>query len=315
VILGVSHDNGYARILSSILADGEDHSRISLVEGVPFGREFNSLPFSRIIWSDLFLSKKVDAWIPDFVLRQQKQHQWQRADRDKARAGGRDATGSQFEFHPTPESAHGPNLPPPPPYENIPTSERKRGKTHPPPIPRPPLPLLHRVHRDSPCWNHYLGLGCPFPDRCGHSHVRVLSADEMTALRFIAQGFRCQQGHKCKNPTCYYGHRCQVTGVCNGNCGFTPEEHEEGKYKPVQQAHPKGSTTGRPASPCSTASGNPGKAPDAGLRESGGAPIPPGNAPKWPKKKKACYTQVCACKRSRSDSRFLLIANTSAMFV
>ena len=103
----------------------------------------------------------------------------------------------------------------------------------------------------------------------------MFTADEMDAVKFIAQGHRCQQGLKCKNASCYYGHRCQVHGICNGqNCAFLPEEHDPGKYKPVlvsQQlpVHTKGPAGGPPAGTAG-GSGKNNKAQDAGGKGAGG---------------------------------------------
>ncbi|KAF8414722.1 hypothetical protein EV426DRAFT_579156 [Tirmania nivea] len=264
VILGVSHDNGYARVLSSILADGENPTRITLLEGVPFGKEFNNLPFSRITWSNLFLSKKLESWVPYSIVQQpaqrhHQQQQRQQTGKERAKSGGRDTTSQPFQIHITPGPPHGHNIPPPPPYENRPNFESKRGLSYPPSVPRPPAALLLRIQlglkSTAPCWNHYLGQGCSTPNQCRRSHIRVFTADEMDALKYMAQGHRCLQGIKCKNPSCYYGHRCQELDVCNGQgCAFLPEEHEQGKYRPAQQLHvqQKGSGAGRSASPVST---------------------------------------------------------------
>lgn len=230
MILGVSHDNGYVRILNSILADGEDHNRITLLEGVPFGKEYSVLPFSRVSWSGLFLSKKVEGWVPNGV---------QQQGRNKTKGGA----------YATPQTVNVRNLPPPPPYENIAT-EKKQEPTHPPPVPRPSAAILHRINiGPPPCWNHFLGQGCAAANNCGRTHHRTFTAGEMTALKFLAQGHRCQQGLKCKNQSCYYGHRCQEVGVCNGkDCPFLPEEHKPGKYKPNpvgKQANLKGPVAGK----------------------------------------------------------------------
>ncbi|KAF8441261.1 hypothetical protein BGX38DRAFT_816621 [Terfezia claveryi] len=270
VILGASHDNGYARILSSIVANGENPSRITLLEGVPFGKEFNNLPFSRVMWSNLFMSKKVEGWVPDGGPQQQSQQrqQQQRQQTGKAntRGGARDAA-KPFQFHATSEPVHGGNIPPPPPYENIvPIPVKQRESIYPEPLPRPPPALLMRIQLGlrtaAPCWNHYLGQGCPFPDRCARSHVLVFTADEMDVMKYIAQGHRCLQGLKCKNPSCFFGHHCRVFGICNGQgCAFLPEEHDAGKYRPVpvslqMKVNTNGPAGGRPASPASTASGS-----------------------------------------------------------
>lgn len=230
VMLAASHDNGYARVLSSILADGVEVERVVLLEGGRVGKEFQGLPFRRVKLGGVF-----------------------REGYPSQNTSGAGSGGGQGH-----NAFRQKNLPegPPPPYTTPPTpvppSQPKQGKKdrtiYPAPIPRPSVALLHRVGaiKPAPCYIHYLApWACPSGQKCTYNHTYQFSQEEFSALKFLAQGGRCKDGIACKNIKCFYGHRCQVMGVCDGvGCVFKKEEHGEGQYKPTVPTKPGGPKAG-----------------------------------------------------------------------
>ena len=63
LILGASHDNGYARILSKLETDGVIHGKAILLQGASFAPElnrFDSSLFPKVRFGELFMDKKLD---------------------------------------------------------------------------------------------------------------------------------------------------------------------------------------------------------------------------------------------------------------
>lgn len=63
------------------------------------------------------------------------------------------------------------------------------------------------------CNEYYLRLHCESGKRCGFSHGKKLTSDELNALRIQARKSPCSS--TCKDPLCYKSHHCQFN-PCNG---------------------------------------------------------------------------------------------------
>ena len=64
IILGVSHDNGYARLLSKLEVENVMPGKVVLLEGPPFATElarFSTTSFPRIKFPNLFLERKLES--------------------------------------------------------------------------------------------------------------------------------------------------------------------------------------------------------------------------------------------------------------
>jgi len=62
VFFGCSHDNGYARVLEKYSDDATHLHRITLLEGVPFEKELNMLPFRTKKFLGIFRDTKITVW-------------------------------------------------------------------------------------------------------------------------------------------------------------------------------------------------------------------------------------------------------------
>ncbi|KAF2724851.1 hypothetical protein K431DRAFT_216930 [Polychaeton citri CBS 116435] len=60
ILLGCSHDNGYARLLDEYTSDDKALHRVTLLEGVPFGKELDVLPFSKKKLGTIFRESKIN---------------------------------------------------------------------------------------------------------------------------------------------------------------------------------------------------------------------------------------------------------------
>ena len=67
ILFGCSHDNGYARLLEQYVDDAEVMPRLTLMEGIPFEKELEVLPFSKHKFSGLFRESKIVVGPPDFL--------------------------------------------------------------------------------------------------------------------------------------------------------------------------------------------------------------------------------------------------------
>lgn len=60
IVLGCSHDNGYARLLENHMQDSQEVGRVTLLGGVPFEKELETLPFDKKTIPGLFRDTKIN---------------------------------------------------------------------------------------------------------------------------------------------------------------------------------------------------------------------------------------------------------------
>lgn len=76
------------------------------------------------------------------------------------------------------------------------------------------------------CNNFYLLGYCSGGKTCKHKHDYKLTAQQKTALRFVARLSPCWQGLACDDPKCVSGHKCiNGLGCKNENCRYNEEMH------------------------------------------------------------------------------------------
>ena len=59
MLFGCSHDNGYARLLEQYVDETEIHPRLTMLEGVPFEKELQGLPFRTKKFPGIFRDLKI----------------------------------------------------------------------------------------------------------------------------------------------------------------------------------------------------------------------------------------------------------------
>ena len=255
IILGGSHDNGYVRILNSIATEGYKTERVALLEGIPFGREYTDLPFERLQFPNLFMTKHLGHYLHSVkyqpLLAQLAQ---QRPDLPPPYTNTT-TIGSQSgsPTAPVPNISTEPHIVPTLPLMaesrvTNPSTPSNPEVFAPKPIKRPPVPtpkpaVLKNILRlkPPPCYDFYLpdhpdgGTGPCWNERmskenCNYSHQYRFSVEDFDALKFHALRIRCFRGRDCQNQRCFKGHECPSL-KCRG-CAFKPEEHRPGTYQP-----------------------------------------------------------------------------------
>jgi len=196
IILGVSHDNGYARVLDLIATDHREMmNKIVLLEGPPFARELEALPFEKIKYADVFNPEKFDAYqIPRSA----------------------PAVGPPPGLLPSQMKVYNPIAPPSSYAAAVNTTPPSPPSSKSSPALQKATPVfsetaikdaVRRIKslQPKPCNNHYLKGECTW-DECRFKHDYKLKPDELQAMKKLAGLKPCNYGKDCINEKCYYNH-------------------------------------------------------------------------------------------------------------
>lgn len=215
LILGASHDNGYARILKdSRLA--EHVKNIWLLEGPPMERELRTLGLPIIssseckgLWAGMKLQSPPAGWVsssattpaaPATVTSPQPEPDQPEPAQPKPSISGSYAGVASKLAQSTP--------PPSPPVRHALLSQS-----------RPPIKAsragqtfyeqadYQKIRNLDPkaCINYYLRDYCSYGDSCYHEHDYRLNEAELTALRAFVKNVPCNK-EECYDAECVYGH-------------------------------------------------------------------------------------------------------------
>ncbi|EKG16887.1 Zinc finger CCCH-type protein [Macrophomina phaseolina MS6] len=236
-MLGCSHDNGYARILGEISNYNYLVEKITLLEGVPFGREFASLPFKIQKFEGLFRPQKinifgnigsaVDAGLPSPFpppgLANKTNGSSIRMQSPKmspinapsaivgTNAGWANvaAKAASLPLATAKQSTRDPN--------NI--HRNRKGQRIDPPTKNFDKEEVNRVKRIKMCNVHFLRHECPFGANCTHVHDYKPTKSELETLKLVARMAPCIHGSGCDDSKCIYGHRCPFPPLGNKKSG------------------------------------------------------------------------------------------------
>lgn len=206
IILGASHDNGYARVLNAVACEHAGAlGRIKLLQGPPFGREFEDLPYGRVEYTDVFSSEKFDTNRP-----QQKPLAPPPGLPPPATAISHERAASQ-PSNPPPGSyaAAVVTVPAFTPPSSIGNASPKATKATPVISEASLKEAVRKVKQlhPKPCNNHYLKGDCLYTHLdCKFGHEYQLSAADIHAMRKLAATKPCNWGRECINERCYYYH-------------------------------------------------------------------------------------------------------------
>ncbi|POR30922.1 Uncharacterized protein TPAR_08866 [Tolypocladium paradoxum] len=258
ILLGVSHDAGYAPFLDEILEDENTRQCITVIEGVPAANELVATNVNIMdLGGDLFRSEKLSdrvAAAPPSA--------W-------SFGGPRTASPATSVGSSNPPAAAGmsyanviSNGSPPPqitvaiapkPFNTV-TRPRVQYQQIPPqqpdwnPGPRgldEPITvsvqalenIKKRKDNDKLCNNHFLRGPCTKGDSCLFVHRYNPSADELNAIAVLARQNPCTNGQDCELEDCIYGHHCPSIKdglCCHPFCKFPEEAHPPGtRFKNV----------------------------------------------------------------------------------
>ncbi|KAL1646115.1 hypothetical protein SLS58_003535 [Diplodia intermedia] len=239
IMLGCSHDNGYARILGEISNYDYLVDKITLLEGVPFGREFAALPFFKIQkFEGLFRPHKINTFGMDglptpfpppglgVLTNTNKVNAVTKVSSPSPSVAPATTAGASAGWANV--AAKAASLPLVGPKQNtrdpnnIPRN--RKGQRIDPPTKNYDKEETNRVKRIKMCNVHFLRHECPFGNNCTHVHDYTPTKSELDTLKLVARMAPCIHGTGCDDPKCIYGHRCPFppfgTKKTGKNCIF-----------------------------------------------------------------------------------------------
>lgn len=230
IFLGCSHDNGYARLLEDILADRELVGRISLIEGVPFERELESIKSDYRVtkFPDLFRSSKITPapW-KGAALSALSPNQNPASLTRTSTGTSSSNSASQSWASLTASSSPGgdfnlvtsskPSSPAPPPQPKVVERNKYGQRVDRIDFKSIPKDELNRIKKMKLCNLHFLLGECPNVN-CHHDHSYKITKNELVILQAVARMTPCHFGLDCDDPKCIYGHRCPQSEVGKKDC-------------------------------------------------------------------------------------------------
>ncbi|KAL2857001.1 hypothetical protein BJX68DRAFT_229908 [Aspergillus pseudodeflectus] len=231
IFLGCSDESPYSQTLEDTLADLELLGRVSLIEGIPFGKNLDSLKahyrFTR--FPSLFRESKITpVWTP-----------WKAAVATKprslltpspnpqaaplSRTSSNITTASNSAPITTPASSHSGDD-----FQLVrskPTSSRPKivernkygQRVDRLDIQSIPREEVNRIKKLKLCNYLFLQGECP-NENCHHDHSRKLTKNELQTLTAVARMTPCRYGLECDDPECMYGHRCPQSEPGRKDC-------------------------------------------------------------------------------------------------
>lgn len=233
-MFGCSHDNGFARLLEKYIFDETITKRVTLLEGLPFGKELLELPFNRSKFGTIFRSEKIvlapigqPPRAHGHIIPQRIENGIETA---AAAALLRSMSHTPSESvsslgDTTPyakpsavlnwatRAAAAATLPPPTPpadkasplgfaprpltKDSIPRNRKGQRLD---PLMRHDSDEVARVRKMKMCNVHYLRGECKYGDKCTHKHDRNPTAKDLEVLKVVARYACCRTGAGCEDP-------------------------------------------------------------------------------------------------------------------
>ncbi|KAK3314742.1 hypothetical protein B0H66DRAFT_320552 [Apodospora peruviana] len=261
VILGISHDAGYAPFLDELFQDDATRMRVTVLEGFPTTRELVATGVQILNLNEtVFRSDK----LVDRVARNPTPSTPSTLSPGVIGVIGSGVPTPATSTTSTPATAPATTYAraiknaSPPPQITLPIQPRPATLTRPSqqvakpaaatwtPGPRgldPPIQVSQtaldsiKKRKDSNklCNNHYLRGPCAKGEGCCFEHKYKPTKDEINAIAFLTRLNPCANGQDCDVEDCIYGHHCPSVrdGVCTHPfCKFEKEDHPPGtKFK------------------------------------------------------------------------------------
>lgn len=221
-VFGCSHDNGFARLLERYIFDETITKRVTLLEGLPFGKELLELPFNRSKFGTIFRSEKIvlapiargnvngniETAAAAALLRSMSHTPSESvssiADGGYARIGaiatwaGRAAVAAALP-PPTPPAEKASPAPAAGPLTKDTIPRNLKGQRIDPPV-KHDKAEVERVRKMKMCNVHYLRGECPFGNKCTHKHDQEPSMKDLEILKVVARYACCRTGGSCDDP-------------------------------------------------------------------------------------------------------------------
>jgi hypothetical protein len=222
IILGISHDSGYAPFLDEVVQDDSIRRRITIVEGFPTVKDLVNIGLH-------ILNLNGTIFRPDKLVDRTVMHP------SPPPSNHGSATSTPAAVTSTTYAAITGHASPPPQIllplatkAPAPPGRKTSIPTKPAAAPWSPGPRgldipLHvsqaaleglKKRKDSSkklCNNHYLRGPCAKGDACCFEHDYKPSREDMVAIAFMARLNPCTSGQDCENDNCIYGHHVSET--------------------------------------------------------------------------------------------------------
>ncbi|KAG7285475.1 hypothetical protein NEMBOFW57_010103 [Staphylotrichum longicolle] len=230
VILGISHDAGYAPFLDELFQDASLQLRVTVLEGIPTVRELKATGVNILNLNDrLFRSEKlVERALPEPLIPAPATFEVKPATGSITSAGTptpATSAASTPAQAPATTYARAVKIATPPPQPTPPTQQPR-------PVSQTALDTIKkRRDHNKLCNNHYLRGPCAKGSACAFEHKYRPTKDELVAIAFLTRLNPCSNGQGCEVEDCIYGHHCPSVrdGVCTHPfCKFGKEDHPPG---------------------------------------------------------------------------------------
>lgn len=206
ILLGVSHDAGYAPFLDEVLRDDSITQRISIIEGPPVVRELSQTGVRVIKFDELFRQEKLVGRTTSPTVPSTWAGVTSTPPLVTTPLAARNGNSSRLKWNPGPRGLDDPIS------VNAAVFEK----------------IKRRTSTNKLCNNHYLRGPCAKGDDCCFEHNYKASEEELKAISFLTRLNPCDNGQDCESEYCIYGHHCPSTtnGVCaQFNCRFGKDQH------------------------------------------------------------------------------------------
>jgi hypothetical protein len=214
IVLGVSHDAGYAPFLDEVLRDESITRRVTILEGSPIVPELSTTGVRVISFNDIFRCEKLVDRAPTS------------SPAPPSTWAGVTSLSACLPSVPLPLSAKDNNVPVRP---KVTWNPGPRGLDEPIVVNAVILEKIkRRTSTNKLCNNHYLRGPCAKGDECCFEHNYKVTEEELKAIAYLTRLNPCLNGQDCEQEYCIYGHHCPstVNGVCaQFGCRFSKEEH------------------------------------------------------------------------------------------
>ncbi|KAL4801159.1 hypothetical protein BDV19DRAFT_8865 [Aspergillus venezuelensis] len=238
IFLGLSDESPYLQTLEETLGDVDLSGRISLIEGISFGKSLESLKtqYRSARFPDIFRDTKINAvctpWKAAVTTKPRSlltpspnPHAvpLSRTPSDMTTATTATTASNTAPVSSTPASSHSsddfqlvrskPNSSRPKVVERNKYGQRVDRLD----IQSMPREEVNRIKKLKLCNYYFLQGECP-NENCHHDHDRKLTKSELHTLTAVARMTPCRYGLECDDPECLYGHRCPQSEVGRKDC-------------------------------------------------------------------------------------------------
>lgn len=201
-MLGVAHDNGYVPALDPYKTNMTTASRISLLQPIYAGREFQNLPFEIVQFDSIFRTEELPNDRPSYANEAKPAFAFRQPVLSTVVQNHKPAAPKDL--------VHRRPIYPGPVYLNKDDERVDEGLGS--VTERAETGLEMRIRNGKLCNDFHLRGDCLNP-RCPYAHEPSLEGEELVAFALKARQTVCSTGSRCRFRLCVLGHQCPHGGV------------------------------------------------------------------------------------------------------